>query len=61
VDGGNTANYRAIDLLFLQVKYGSLSGVAEFRVWMAEIPLIVELSDPKLSLIKSWTVPHSSR
>jgi hypothetical protein len=43
------------------VKYGSLSGIAEFRVWMAEIPLIVELSDPKLSLIKSWTVPHSSR
>jgi hypothetical protein len=61
VDNGNTTNNRAIEPFFLQVKYGSLSGVAEFRVWMAEIPLIVELSDPKLSLIKSWTVPHSSR
>ncbi len=43
VYGGNTANCRAIDPLFLQVKYGSLSGVAEFRVWITEIPLIVEL------------------
>jgi hypothetical protein len=33
----------AIYHLFLQVKYGNLSGVAEFRVWMAEIALIVEL------------------
>jgi hypothetical protein len=30
VNSGNTANYRAIYPLFLQVKYGSLSGVAEF-------------------------------
>jgi hypothetical protein len=32
VDGGNTADYRGIDPLFLQVKYVSLSGVAEFWV-----------------------------
>ena len=43
------------------MKYGSLSGTAEFRVWMAEIPLIVELADPKLSLVKSWTVPQTAR
>ncbi len=43
VDGGNTTNYRAIDPIFLQVKCGSLSGVAEFRVWIAEIPIIIEL------------------
>jgi hypothetical protein len=43
VDGGNTTNYRAIDPFFLQVKYGSLSGTAEFLVWVAEIPLIIEL------------------
>ncbi len=24
-------------------RYGSLSGVAEFRMWIAEIPLIIEL------------------
>jgi hypothetical protein len=24
-------------------RYGSLSGVAEFRVWIAEIPVIIEL------------------
>ncbi len=43
VDGGNSAGYRAIDPLFLQVKYESLSGVVEFRMWIAEIPQIIEL------------------
>ncbi len=43
VDSGNSADYWSIDPLFLQVKYGSLSRVAEFRVWIAEIPLIIEL------------------
>jgi hypothetical protein len=57
VDGGNTANYRAIDPLFLQVKYGSLSGVVEFRVWMAEIPLIIEL----LALFSAGEVRKSIR
>ncbi len=52
VDGGNTVNYRAIDHLFLQVKYGSLSGVAEFRVWIAEIPLIIELLTLFFSRVK---------
>ncbi len=43
VDSGNTTNNRAIETFFLQVKYGSLSGIAEFRMWIAEIPLIIEL------------------
>ncbi len=43
MDSGNTTYCRAIEPFFLQLKYGSLSGIAEFQLWNAEIPLIVEL------------------
>jgi hypothetical protein len=57
MDSGKTADYTAIDPLFLQVKYGSLSGVASFRLWIAEIPLIIEL----LNLFSAGEVRKSLR
>ncbi len=56
---GNTTNYRAIDPLFLQVKYGSLSGKEEIRLWIAEIPLIIELLN-LFSAGKVWKSLRSS-
>ncbi len=35
--------YGSLSRLLEFQKYGSLSGVAEFRMWIAEIPLITEL------------------
>ena len=43
----------------VKVKYGTFSGQGFFTIWMAEIPLVVEIPDTKLSQIKSWKVPDS--
>ncbi|CAL1289115.1 unnamed protein product [Larinioides sclopetarius] len=43
------------------VKYGSYTGQAHFLVWMPELPLIIRISDTKLSQIKGWRTPHLQR
>ncbi|XP_023214082.1 transmembrane protein 132E-like [Centruroides sculpturatus] len=43
------------------VKYGTYTGQAHFLVWMPEIPLIVRLSDTKLSQVKGWRTPQLER
>ncbi|GAB6030301.1 hypothetical protein CHUAL_005975 [Chamberlinius hualienensis] len=39
------------------IKYGSFSGMAEFTVWLPELPLEVYVEDPRLSQIKNWKAP----
>lgn len=43
------------------VKYGTYTGQAHFLVWMPEIPLMVRLSDTKLSQVKGWRTPQLER
>jgi hypothetical protein len=51
VDGSETRGGLATEV---QVQYGLLSGRAEFLVWFPEVPLRVDVADPKLSLVKGW-------
>ena len=39
--------------------YFNLSGVAHFTVWMAELPLELDIPDDNLSQIQSWKIPNS--
>ncbi|KAJ3622259.1 hypothetical protein MTP99_002780 [Tenebrio molitor] len=39
------------------VKYGTYIGLARFTVWMPEFPLDLQVSDTRLSQLKSWRVP----
>eukprot|EP00092_Neocalanus_flemingeri_P018939 GFUD01020515.1.p1 GENE.GFUD01020515.1~~GFUD01020515.1.p1 ORF type:complete len:1459 (-),score=271.45 GFUD01020515.1:1899-6275(-) len=56
VDGSETRGALNAEV---KVKYGTFSGQGFFTVWMAEIPLELEIPDTKLSQIKSWKVPDS--
>ena len=56
VDGSETRGALNAEV---KVKYGTFSGHGFFTVWMAEIPLELEIPDTKLSQIKSWKVPAS--
>lgn len=56
VDGSETRGALNAEV---KVKYGTFSGHGFFTVWMAEIPLDLEIPDTKLSQIKSWKVPDS--
>jgi len=56
VDGSETRGALKAEVL---VKYGTFSGQGTFTVWMSEIPLEVEITDNKLSLIKDWKVPEA--
>jgi transmembrane protein 132 len=56
VDGSETRGALNAEV---KVKYGTFSGQGFFTVWMAEIPLELEIPDTKLSQIKSWKVPAS--
>lgn len=43
------------------IKYGSTyTGIVSFKIWMPKFPLEIDISDTKLSQIKSWKVPSSS-
>ncbi|XP_071946342.1 transmembrane protein 132B-like [Antedon mediterranea] len=42
----------------ITVNYQGKSVDLSLWVWIPELPLIIELSDQKLSLIKEWKVPH---
>ncbi|XP_053561392.1 transmembrane protein 132E [Bombina bombina] len=37
--------------------YGHLHAPLEMTVWVPKLPLIIELSDSKLSLVKGWRIP----
>ncbi|RZC37691.1 transmembrane protein 132B-like [Asbolus verrucosus] len=39
------------------VKYGTYIGLARFTVWMPEFPLDLQVTDTRLSQLKSWRVP----
>ena len=43
---------------FVQVKYGTYNGLAEFRVWFPELPVNVSVADTQLGIIQDWRVPH---
>ena len=42
-------------------KYGRHTKFLFFRVWIPELPLVIEMSDSKLSQIKGWKTPRQQR
>ena len=45
----------------IQAKYGAISGEISVVVWTPELPLSVDMSDTKLSLIRDWKVPNQGK
>ncbi|RZF42919.1 hypothetical protein LSTR_LSTR003635, partial [Laodelphax striatellus] len=43
------------------VKYGTYTGLAQFKVWMPEFPLEVSVADFRLSQVKGWRVPDEQQ
>lgn len=43
------------------VKYGTYTGLARFTVWVPDFPLEVQVEDLRLSQIKGWKVPESTK
>ena len=56
VDGSETRGALSAKI---GVKYGSLAGEVTLTIWMAEMPLKVEMDDSRLSQIKGWKVGRS--
>ena len=57
LDGSETRGSSSASVI---VKYGRHARFIEFRVWIAELPLDVEVSDARLGRFIGWHVPATA-
>lgn len=54
VDGTESKGSASVSVI---AKYGPHTKFLYFRVWTPQLPLTIDISDNRLSLIKDWIVP----
>ena len=57
LDGSETAGAAEVKML---ANFGRITVPLLFKVWFADQPLEIDLSDAKLSQIKQWRVPANT-